>query len=434
MSFRSGFLRALLSIATGLIPSVFVAGSASAETWSDATGKFKLEAEYEGIDGKNVVLRKSDGKTVNIPIGNLSRESRAQAKAHYEKSKANPASSGKYAGSKPAMATTAQGAYKPRERELKFTPPAVPILSPMPAFPEKATLEETLDHVRNQALAGHLDVFWFALPDDLRATMDSNETRDALRPAISGNMNMSNEAVSVIDKLTEIFVTKKTFILKSPILSQAPPQFMPLIQQGYDPAVGLIFEYSEIARNADAIVNTSLSNFLGYHLPRIGGHFQALVKIVPAALRDPYINGIVAKQTDDSTGTISWPNQDGTTGSTEMVRYSNRWLPKEFAEQWQAEKDTLIEKLVASASSAQAMTQNNPQSKEMFDSMVKQANAMLDPLIAAKSQQEFDFAMGQMMVPMMMIFSGAGGPGAGGPGAPDELGEPAETVEPAAPF
>ena len=125
MNLRSGVLRALLSIATALIPTVLVAGSARAETWSDATGKFKLEAEYAGIDGKNVVLRKTDGKSVNIPIGNLSPESRAQAKAHYEKSKTNPASSGKSAGSKPSLTTTAQVTYKPKSRELKFTPPTV---------------------------------------------------------------------------------------------------------------------------------------------------------------------------------------------------------------------------------------------------------------------------------------------------------------------
>ncbi len=47
-----------------------------------------MEAEYAGVEGKNVVLRRSDGKTVQVPIANLSEESRAQAKAHYQKSKA----------------------------------------------------------------------------------------------------------------------------------------------------------------------------------------------------------------------------------------------------------------------------------------------------------------------------------------------------------
>jgi len=231
MRLSSNFLRQLsLSIATGLLSCSFFVNSLRAETWSDTTGKFKLEAEYAGIDGKNLVLRKSDGKTVNVPIVNLSPESRAQAKALYEKNKSNPALSAKASTATPTSAT--QAAYQPKTRKLNFTPPTVPIISPMPAFPENATLEESLNHVRNQVLAGHLDVFWTALPDDLRAMADSQEIRDGLRPYMNDNMKMSNEVVAVIDKLSEVLITKKKFILKSPMLAQAPPMVMPLFNKG----------------------------------------------------------------------------------------------------------------------------------------------------------------------------------------------------------
>jgi len=263
MTHRADFCFLSLSIATGLISSILFVDSANAETWSDTTGKFKLEAEYAGLDGKNIVLRKSDGKTVNVPIANLSPDSRAQAKARYEKNKSNAPVSLNAGSMKSTTTNATQAAYKPKTRELKFTPPAVPTISQMPAFPENASLQETLDHVRDQALAGHLEVFWAAMPDDLRASMDSSEIRDGLRPDMKDNMEMSNEVVEVIDKLSEVLITKKPFILKSPILAQAPPMAMPLIENGYDPAVGFIYEYSDLARNSDAIVNTSISNYLG---------------------------------------------------------------------------------------------------------------------------------------------------------------------------
>ncbi len=47
----------------------------------------------------------------------------------------------------------------------------------------------------------------------------------------------------------------------------------------------------------------------------------------------------------------------------------------------------------------------------MAEGMVKQADAVLDPLIAAKTQKEFDFALGQVMMPLMMALGGGAGPG-----------------------
>ena len=412
--FRSGLFSFCVaaSLASCLVLGPPLLNSAHAETWSDATGKFKLEAEYAGIDGKSVVLRKPDGKSVKVPIANLSPESRAQAKALYQKSKTAAG------GAKPTsvMPTAAsQGSYTPKSRDLKFTPPAVPTISPMPAFPENATLQETLDFVRDQAMAGHLEVFWFALPNEMREKLDSSEMREGLRPALVENRQTMSDAVVVVDKLSEVLITKKRFILKSPILAQAPPQAMPLIQAGYDPVVGLIYEYSELAYNTDAVADHSITGFVSYHAPRIGAHVKELLTLVPAELRDPYLSSITATQSTDTTGTISWPKQDGTTDSQEMVLYDNRWIPKDLADEWQANKETIVEQAIANATGGQGLAQSNPQAKAMGESMIKQANAMLDPLIAAKTQQEFDFALGQVMMPLMMAFGGGAGPGTGGP-------------------
>jgi len=42
-------------------------------TWSDETGKFKIEAEFEKLDGDTVYLKKSDGKKMQIPKSKLSK-------------------------------------------------------------------------------------------------------------------------------------------------------------------------------------------------------------------------------------------------------------------------------------------------------------------------------------------------------------------------
>ncbi len=41
-------------------------------TWSDATGRFKIDAEFVKLDGRMVTLKKADGKTMQIPKARLS--------------------------------------------------------------------------------------------------------------------------------------------------------------------------------------------------------------------------------------------------------------------------------------------------------------------------------------------------------------------------
>lgn len=41
-------------------------------TWSDATGRFKVEAEFISAEGGTVSLRRADGRTVNLPMEKLS--------------------------------------------------------------------------------------------------------------------------------------------------------------------------------------------------------------------------------------------------------------------------------------------------------------------------------------------------------------------------
>jgi S1-C subfamily serine protease len=57
-------------------------------TWTDATGKFKVEATLLRIEGENAILKKTDGKDLPVPIQKLSeadqrfiRESQAEPKA-----------------------------------------------------------------------------------------------------------------------------------------------------------------------------------------------------------------------------------------------------------------------------------------------------------------------------------------------------------------
>jgi hypothetical protein len=57
-----------------LIASLCPSTNAHARKWSDATGKYSVEGELVEVKGKDVVLKKTDGKTITLPISKLSKE------------------------------------------------------------------------------------------------------------------------------------------------------------------------------------------------------------------------------------------------------------------------------------------------------------------------------------------------------------------------
>lgn len=50
---------------------------AGLRTWSDATGKFRIEAELVTVEDGNAILKKKDGEEITVPIDKLSKEDQA---------------------------------------------------------------------------------------------------------------------------------------------------------------------------------------------------------------------------------------------------------------------------------------------------------------------------------------------------------------------
>ena len=85
-----------------------------------------------------------------------------------------------------------------------------------------------------------------------------------------------------------------------------------------------------------------------------------------------------------------------------MVKLMGRWVPKNFADGWALSKDRL--KVVLSAPEKDADTIQKNQI--MAGTMATMASGVLDPMLAAGSQQEFDTAVMQVLAVMQMMASG----------------------------
>lgn len=51
---------------------VQIAFGQDARTWKDASGKFEIKATFVRVDGENVILKKTDGATIKVPLEKLS--------------------------------------------------------------------------------------------------------------------------------------------------------------------------------------------------------------------------------------------------------------------------------------------------------------------------------------------------------------------------
>jgi hypothetical protein len=289
----------------------------------------------------------------------------------------------------------------------------------MAAFPENASLQDTVNFLRSQLMAGHPEIVWYALPQDMRETLDSAEFRDSLTPMFDDQAQNRESMEKVAMKLVEVLVTKKQFVLNSPLMKQFPP---PMIEPAYDPAVGLIYEISRLLFGTDSLSDKTITEMVDYHGPRIGAHFATLAKATPPGMIDGVLDRAAVEQTGDDTGTISVPNNQGGTDTTEMVRYMGRWIPRDLAEKWSANKSDFTRDVAAQLTAARAQDpQAVQQANMMIAGLVFMVDGVLGQLIAADTQQTFDLAIAQVaaMIPMPGGPGGFGPPGAlGAPGGP----------------
>ncbi|PAY19251.1 hypothetical protein CKO51_11570 [Rhodopirellula sp. SM50] len=386
-----------------------------AETWTDNTGQFKIEAEFVGVEGRSVVLRLADGSTKNVPIARLSDASRNRAKQLYEAAKSNPAAA-KPMVAKPATPSgSATGAIA---RDGDGFAPAVPPVPAMPAFPENGSLQQTVDFVIEQLSAGHPEVIWYALPAEVRNEVDSAEVRAAMRPAIEMQVETQQPIHEVANQVCEILIRQKQFILNTPMLKMAPPQVTQMVQPLYDPASGLIYEVVQCVFDSKMIVDDSVTSFVDHYGPRIGGHLRVLVQAAPPGMIEQFTGTIVVNQIDDSSGTITVPKQGGGTTVVEMVAYGGRWMPKDFVATWKEKGGTMASGMAEQFENNQADFQASQQQMAQATGMIAgMANQFLQPMLDAKTQQEFDAALTQAMMTAAM-FQNQAGPGlAPGPAA-----------------
>ncbi len=396
--FRSSYSRKAINacLCVALLSASAIAQPAKLK-WTDNTEKTTIDAEFVRVSDGAVVLKK-DGKEISVPLGKLSMASHLQALKL-----AKPEAFAKA----PPKAVIG----------IEQTAQSTKLLNESP-FKDNQTVEEFLNTLTSELEAGNATAAWHALTPEMQADVE-----DIVVAAVeAGGKGMLVQIRTLMKHTATIVHEKKRLIFDSPLVS-ANPQVAKTIQQSWP----------QIEIFADALTDKPNWDSANFKSGNVGPWLAALTaKLGSAAVKMSALAAKAGTPGTDIKKAMAYKviSQSGDTaviqfldagqpvmnpqthqmtqpkppGPMEMVRVSGKWLPKIVVNNW---KDT-----VESA-------------KSQLDLVMPRLSALLatvaipvtSSLANAKTQQEFDMALQQIMSTIPNMGGAGGGNGmAGMPG------------------
>lgn len=150
-----------------LLLSVLPGASEAAErTWTDSTGKFQVEAEFIKVQDDAVLLRRTDGRTIRVPLNRLSEKDRQHVADRQSRGPAGGADELEIT----AQAEWGQAFFVPEGEEAPEPPLEIAMVMRGEAAAQASAFGglklETIKDNRGQELEGKLDSMMGGFTDD----------------------------------------------------------------------------------------------------------------------------------------------------------------------------------------------------------------------------------------------------------------------------
>ncbi|TWT93242.1 SHD1 domain-containing protein [Stieleria varia] len=370
-----------------------------AETWTDATGKFKLEAKFLGAQDGTVALQKEDGSKIFVPFDKLDQRSQTQARELYGKMKAAAAASP--AADQPAA--TRRAAVSPAMNNT-----SAPLGKSK--FGANPTAEETVEILTRAMEESDLVTLWDSLPKKYQN--DINQNTQMLAKNV--DPMLWNGVGDIVKKLGRVLSEKKQFILGNENVGAFLPQD-PKSLEIWDAAADAIQAVGNSSLTSHGKMQRfSVEGFLQSDGRNLASSFRALSKLMedPSGDSTAGVPKMRVVSSDAQSAVVEVTRPDGDVETRGLVKVDNRWVPDDMAKEWDEQMQKAREGLQKIGS---------PEGKQQMMNarmMLGMVGGPLDSLLAASSQSEFDqafnpvFNMVSGMVGQMM----PGGPGGMGPG------------------
>ena len=347
---------------------------ALAEEWSDQSGSFKLEAEYVGVEGTSVVLRKPDHSEIRVQIARLSVASRNRAKMLYSaKSRA--------AASPRAIEVSQSNVIDSEPIDLGYS--------------DDLTLAEAAKFWSDGIRRGDMQVIYLWLPKSFRETLSDPDVKSEAVSLIDKYDSSIGIISSIFDDVVKLLKTKKEFVLNSSFVTTLSSEGVKHLSGHYDQGVETIVAVQNFLDSRKDLKSVSFEQYAQKHGNRIGKSLLGFLEDSPFPLAEKLFDGGKIEQDGDS-GTIQI---DPSLKVSNWQKIGGVWIPEEFVqfnESGANDKAKLIETL--NQLNAQPFDPAMNQSLGMVAGFIGSA---IRPLQNAKTQAEFD----QGLTQATMVFS-----------------------------
>ncbi|QEG41148.1 SHD1 domain-containing protein [Roseimaritima ulvae] len=341
-----------LSLAIGW--AVAAGDRVQAETWTDSSGQFRIEAEFEKFANGLVYLKKSNGQVISVPVQRLNAASIAQAK------QLHAAAGGAAEAGGPVMDGAA---------------------SKLGANP---TARETAEIMSQAMVHFHLPTLWDGLTPKYQRDVQQNIRMhaDAIDPAIWRGV------AGLVKNASELVKTKRDMFLNNPTLG-AMLSNDESTKQAWDAAANLLASIANSRlTDQEAMKQFDMAQFIASDAPAIRAAFVAFTEKVGTMEQSPFGNLAEAPKIETLSESASEAVFRITMGDevdeVKFVKVENRWLPADMVEGWdemmQEQRDTV----------AKLKSPEGQQQMMQMQMGVMMASAPLNALLGANTQQEFD--------------------------------------------
>jgi len=259
-----------------------------------------------------------------------------------------------------------------------------------------------------QAANGQPRALWDALPPTYQK--DVNDVVAAFAAKVPAEP--WDQSFVIGGKLAQVLETKKTFVLGHPAVAQGPIKAED-ITKAWDPAVRMIgaLVNSEI-KTVEGLKKLDVGKFMAGTMATVIKEGMATAEAAGSAIPGDGADKIAKLKAQMKDVKITVEKQEGDKATIkivapgekdemiEMVKVEGKWLPKDMVDAWPG--------AIASAKAGIAAITVEPAMLVQFAMMKGMITPVLDGLLAAKTQDEFNAQIDGAMKAMM------GGPGGGG--------------------
>jgi hypothetical protein len=254
------------------------------------------------------------------------------------------------------------------------------------------------DYISREARRGNFGVAYLLFTKQGQAFFDRADVRNELATMVKQYDVAGSSIESTLDELVTLLTTKKKFILQSPLTRAMTPDGYRHFVENYDDFAATFKACRDLVRDRHAIGTQKTSEFFQKHANQIGKHARKFAFELPASIPEfPLPDKGRLTQSGD-TGEIAF-DRPPTIYKWRLV--DGYWVPEAFA--------YLDEEFIGDQPSAiEDLRRYNAQPVDLalitkVGTIQGFASRAMQPMIAAKSQAEFDQAFQQSIVAISTI-------------------------------